>query len=109
MAPVHIAHRDVSLHRRIWPLPGYGAHRRSRTVKIERVVRALALHHRNVHASDFALGADLNGLFVAGGRQRQVGGKSRSLDEYLDASTARGALEIAEYVAAGFAPIPGNP
>ena len=75
---------------------------------IERVVGALALHHRNVHASDFALGADLNGLFVAGGLQGQVGGKSRSLDEYLDLATARRALQIAEKIPARFAPVAVN-
>src|SRR6202163_2156965 len=40
---------------------------------------ALALHHRNGHASDLAFGTDLYGLPVAVGAQRQVGGESRSL------------------------------
>ena len=70
---------------------------------------ALALHHRNGHASDLALGADLHRLLVAVGPQRQVGGKSGSLDEHLDLAAARGALQIAENIAAGFAPVAGNP
>src|ERR1700731_3150225 len=70
--------------------------------------RASALHHRNVHASDLALGADQHGLLVAGGLQRQGGGKSGSLDEHVDPSAARGALKVAENIAAGFAPVAGN-
>jgi hypothetical protein len=70
--------------------------------------RASALHHRDGHTPDLALGGDLHGLPVAGGRQRQVGGKSRSLDEDVDPSTARGALQIAEDIPAGFAPVAGN-
>ena len=69
---------------------------------------ASALHHRDVDAADLALGADLNRLLVAGGPQCQVGGKSRRLDEHVDLAAARGALQIAEDVAAGFAPVAGN-
>ena len=47
-------------------------------------------------------------LLVAGGFQRQVGGKSRGLDEHLDLAAAGGALEIAEDVAAFFAPVAGD-
>src|ERR1700692_1592097 len=83
---------------------------RSRRRKPERTTsRWLALHHRNRDAPDLALGADLHGLPVAGGGQRQVGGKSRSFDEHVDSSTAGGALQIAEDIAAGFAPVAGNP
>src|ERR1700676_4585443 len=71
-------------------------------------VRALALHHGNVDASDLAFGADLHGLPVAVGSQRQVGGKSRSLDEHIDLAAARGALQIAENIPACFAPVSGN-
>src|ERR1700730_2762561 len=72
-------------------------------------VRELALHHRDVDAPDLAFGADLHGLPVAGGCQRQVGCKSRSLDEHVNPSTACRALEIAENVPARFAPVAGNP
>src|SRR5712664_2419430 len=73
-----------------------------------RATQPLAFHHRNRHASDLALGVDLHGLPVAVGPQRQVGGKSRSLDEHLDLATARCALEIAENIPARFAPVAGN-
>ena len=52
-----------------------------------------ALRHRDGHAPDFALGADLHGLLVAGGPQRQVRSKSGSLDEHVDLAAARGALQ----------------
>jgi hypothetical protein len=69
---------------------------------------ALAFRHRNRHAPDLALGADLDGLPVAGGPQRQGGGKPGSLDKDVDLATARRALQIAENIAAGFAPVAGN-
>src|SRR5260370_387249 len=71
-------------------------------------VRALALHHRNGDASDLAFGADLHGLLVAVGAQRQVGGKSRGLDEHVNLAAARRALQIAENIPARFAPVAGN-
>ena len=67
-----------------------------------------ALRHRDIDAPDFALGADLHRLLVAGGPQRHAGGKSRSLDEHLDLATAGRALQIAEKIPAGFAPVAGN-
>ena len=67
-----------------------------------------ALRHRDIDASDLALGVDLHGLLVAGGPQRQAGGKSRSLDEHLDLATAGRALQIAENIPARFAPVAGN-
>jgi hypothetical protein len=67
-----------------------------------------ALHHRNGHAPDFALGGDLYGLFVAPGPQREVGGKSRGIDEDVDLAIIDGAQQIAENVPARFAPSPGN-
>ena len=69
---------------------------------------ALALHHRNCHASDLALGVDLHGLLVAGGPQCQIGGKSRSLDEHLDLAAASGTLQIAENIPASLAPVAGD-
>jgi hypothetical protein len=71
-------------------------------------VASAALRHRDIHAPDFALGADLHGLPVTAGAQRQAGGKSRSLDEHVDLSAAGRALQIAENIAAGFAPVAGN-
>ena len=70
---------------------------------------ASALHHRDGDAADLALGADLHGLLVAGGPQRQVGGKPRSLDEHVDLAAARRALQVAENIPAGLAPVAGNP
>jgi hypothetical protein len=67
-----------------------------------------ALRHRDIDAPDFALGADLHRLLVAGGPQRHAGGKSRSLDEHLDLATAGRALQIAEKIPARFAPVAGN-
>jgi hypothetical protein len=68
-----------------------------------------ALHHRDRHAPDLALGADLHGLLVAVGPQRQIGGKSGCLDKHVDLATARRALEIAENIPARLAPAAGNP
>jgi hypothetical protein len=70
---------------------------------------ASALYHRDIDAPDLSLGADLNRLLVAVGAQCQVGGKAVSLDKYVDLATARGALQIAENVAARFAPVAGDP
>src|SRR5258705_10916630 len=70
--------------------------------------RLATLRHRDIDGSDLALGVDLHGLLVAGGPQRQIGGKSRSLDEHLDLATAGRALQIAENIPAGFAPVAGN-
>ena len=47
-------------------------------------------------------------LLVAGGSQRQVGGKSRRLDEHLDLAAARGTLQIAENIPASLAPVAGD-
>ena len=47
-------------------------------------------------------------LLVAGGLQRQVSGKSRSLDEHVDLAAARRALQVAENIPALFAPVAGN-
>ena len=69
---------------------------------------ALALRHRDVDAPDLTFGADLHGLLVAGGSQRQVGCKSRSLDEHLDLATASGTLQIAENIPASLAPVAGD-
>src|SRR5205085_11919123 len=67
-----------------------------------------ALRHRDRDAADFALGVDLHDLLGAVGAQRQVGGKSGSLDEHLDLAAARGALQIAENIAALLAPVAGD-
>src|ERR1700688_375355 len=75
----------------------------------DREAAASALHHRDVHALDLALGADLDGLLVAIGLQGQAGGKSGGLDEPLDPATAGGALQTAVHIAAGFAPVARNP
>src|SRR5687768_7693362 len=50
----------------------------------------------------------MHGLLVAGGLQIQVGCKSGSLDEHVDLAAARGALQIAEYIAALLAPVAGD-
>ena len=50
-----------------------------------------ALGHRDIDVPDFALRADLHRLLVAGRPQRHAGGKSRSLDEYLNLAAACGA------------------
>ncbi len=42
------------------------------------------------------------------GAQRQIGGKAVGLDEHLDLAAAGGALEVAEDVAAGLAPVAGD-
>jgi hypothetical protein len=68
----------------------------------------LALHHRNGHAPDLALGSDLHGLLVAGGPEGQIGGKSVGLDKYVDLTAAGSALQIAEDVSACFAPATMN-
>src|SRR6266702_2405662 len=70
--------------------------------------RASALRHRDVDAADLALGGDLHRLLGAVGAQRQIGGKTVGLDEHIDLATAGGALEIAEDVATGLAPIAGD-
>ena len=49
-----------------------------------------------------------NRLLVAVGAQGQVGGKARGLHEHLDLAAAGAALQGAEHVAAGFAPVAGN-
>src|SRR5258706_11349516 len=67
-----------------------------------------AFRHRDIDAPDLALGADLHRLLVAGGPQRHTGGKSRSLDERLDLTTARRALQSAENIPARFAPVAGD-
>src|SRR3954467_14809260 len=66
------------------------------------------LGQRDVDAADFTLGADLDDLLGAVGAQVQIGGKSGRLDEHVDLSAARGALQIAEDVAALLAPIAGD-
>src|SRR3954471_23768057 len=68
----------------------------------------LAPHHRDVDAPDFTLRTDRDRLLVAGGPQRQIGGKSRGLDEHIDLAAARGALQIVEYIPASLAPVAGN-
>ncbi len=68
----------------------------------------LALRHRDIHASDLALGADLHGLAVAAGPQGQVGGKPRGLDEYFDLAAAGCALQVAENIPARLAPVAGD-
>src|SRR6185436_498604 len=68
-----------------------------------------ALNHRDVDAADLALGADLHGLFLAAGTDQEIRGKSRGLDEDFDPAAAGGALQVSEHVAAGFAPVAGNP
>ena len=70
--------------------------------------KALALRHRDADAPDLALGADLHRLLVAGGSQRQVGGKSGRLDEYLDLAAAGGTLQVAENIPAFLAPVAGD-
>ena len=51
---------------------------------------------------------DLHHLLAAVGAQVQVGGKSGGLDEHVDLAAAGGALQIAENVAALFAPVAGD-
>src|SRR4051794_24833530 len=65
-----------------------------------------ALRHGDVDPADVALGADRDGLLVAARGQRQICGKAGGLDEHLDLAAARGALQVAENVAAALAPIP---
>src|SRR6478735_5189109 len=67
-----------------------------------------APRHRYVDAADLALGGDLHHLLGAVGAQRQIGGKAVGLDEHLDLAATGGALQIAEDVAVGLAPIAGD-
>lgn len=67
------------------------------------------LRHRDRDAADLALGVDLHHLLGAVGLQVQVCGKAGRLDEHVDPSAARGALQIAEDVAACLAPVAGDP
>ena len=59
-----------------------------------------APRHRDVDAADLALGVDLDALLGAVRPQVQIGGKSGSFDEHVDLAAARGALQIAENIAA---------
>src|SRR5437879_1398002 len=68
-----------------------------------------APRHRDVDAADLALGVDLHRLLGAVGAQCQVGGEAVGLDEHVDLAAAGGALEVTEDVAAGLAPIAGDP
>src|SRR5262245_1414194 len=70
--------------------------------------RVSALRHRDVDAADLTLGGDLHRLLGAVGAQRQIGGEAVGLDEHLDLAAAGSALEIAEDVAVGLAPVAGD-
>src|SRR3954447_14247982 len=68
-----------------------------------------ALDHGDVYAADLALGVDLHGLFFAIGADQEIRRKSCGLDEHFDPATTCGALQVPKHVAAGFAPVAGNP
>src|SRR3954469_15208165 len=67
-----------------------------------------ALRHGDVDAADIALRADRDGLLVAARGQRQVCRKAGGFDEDLDLAAPCGALQVAEDIAAPFAPVAGD-